>query len=570
MRRHGILAAATAAILVLVPACGSAEQSAAEQSGTSAQSSTTGTGLPSTDDLPEAGPDEVHLFAFNDFHGNLEPPSGSTGRIGDVEAGGAAYLATHLKRLREAYPNSAVIAGGDNVGASPLISSLFADEPTIDFLNMQGVSASTVGNHEFDRGVLELERLQAGGCAPSGCEPGEPFTGAAFQYLAANVTNDQGQPPVGLQPWTMLEIDGRRIAVVGAVTTETPRIVFPEGIRGYTFGDEADAINRYVPDMRAAGAEAIVAYIHEGGAQEPSEGTTADPNSCDNLDGPIVGINQRLDPAVTAVLSAHTHQFYACTVDGRPLTQAASYGRLITDLTLHFGSDGVQASAVNRAVTRTVAPDVETRQLIDFYAAEAAPRASRPVGSIAVDLTRDEYPGGDTPLGNVIADAMLAATRAPDPAEAVIAFMNPGGVRADLTAGEVTFGDAYTVQPFGNQIVTVSLTGTQILDLLEQQWQDPQDVAILDVAGMTYRYDPAADAGAKVDRASVLVGGAPLNPVAVYPVATNNFLASGGDGFTVFTSGTDEVVGRPDLDVFEAYLQANPNLGDPGPRITAG
>lgn len=551
---------------MLVPACSTAEETAPDTQPTTTEASTA---LPSTDDLPDAQPGEVHLFAFNDFHGNLEPPSGSGGRIGEVDAGGAAYLATHLQRLREAYPNSAVIAGGDNVGASPLISSLFADEPSINFLNSVGVSASTVGNHEFDDGVLELERLQAGGCAPSGCEPGEPFTGAAFQYLAANVTNEQGAVPTGLQPWTMLDIDGKQVAVIGVVTTETPGIVFPEGIRGYTFGDEAEAVNRYVPEAQAAGADAIIAYVHEGGTQDPAEGTTADPNGCENLTGPLVDINERIAPDVTAVLSAHTHQSYSCTIDGRPVTQAASAGRLITDLTLRFDGDTVEASAVNRAVTRTVEPDAQTQQLIDFYAAEAAPRASRPVGSIAVDLTRNEFPGGDTPLGNVIADSMLAATRSPDPAAAVVAFMNPGGVRADLTAGEVTYGDVYTVQPFGNQVVTVSLTGTQILDLLEQQWQDPEDVAILDVAGMTYAYDPDAEIGSKVDRASVVIGDAALNPVAVYRVATNNFLASGGDGFSVFTSGTDEVVGRPDLDVLEAYLQANPNLGDPGSRISA-
>ncbi|MFI9413756.1 bifunctional metallophosphatase/5'-nucleotidase [Nocardia gamkensis] len=521
--------------------------------------------LISTNDLRPAQPDEVHLFGFNDLHGNLQPPSGSNGKVGRYDAGGAAYLATHLARLKAAYPSSAVLAAGDNIGASPLVSSLFHDEPTIDFLGNVGVAASAVGNHEFDDGVRELTRLQQGGCAWDGCSPGAPFTGAKFPYLAANVTDAQGNLPPALHPWTLLEVGGHRIGVVGTVTPDTANIVLPEGIRGYLFGDQAAAINRYVPEMRAAGAEAIVALVHDGGSQRPEQDAPLDYNGCANVTPNVTGLAERIDPAVRAVFTAHSHQPYVCTAGGRVITQASSYGRLITDVTLRFGPDGVQASAVNRVVTREVTPDAPTTALIDFYTEQSRPRAGRVVGATAATLPHDPNPAGTSPLGDVIADSMLSVTAGP--AAAVAAFMNPGGVRADLKQGPITYGDLFTVQPFGNQVVTLTLTGSQILRLLEQQWTDPGKPTILSLAGIGYAYSDTAPAGAKVIAGSVRIGGQPLNPVATYRVTTNNFLASGGDGFTVFTEGADTAVGPTDLDAFETFLRDKPPLQAPPARV---
>ncbi|WP_330231373.1 bifunctional metallophosphatase/5'-nucleotidase [Nocardia sp. NBC_00508] len=521
--------------------------------------------LISTDDLRPAQPDEVHLFSLNDLHGNLQPPSGSTGKIAGYDAGGAAYLATHLARLKAAYPASVVLAAGDNIGASPLVSGLFHDEPTITFLNNVGVAASAVGNHEFDDGVRELTRLQQGGCALDGCSPGAPFTGARFPYLAANVADAQGNLPPALRPWTLLEVGGHKIGVVGTVTPDTANIVLPEGIRGYLFGDQAAAVNRYVPDMKAAGAEAIVALVHDGGSQRPERDTPLDYNGCANITPNVTGLAERVDPAVRAVITGHSHQPYVCAIGDKVVTQAASYGRLISDITLRFGADGVQVSAVNRVVTREVTPDDRTNALIDFYAEQARPRASRVVGATADALPHGPRPAGTSPLGDVIADSMLSVTAGP--AAAVAAFMNPGGVRADLKQGPITYGDIFTVQPFGNQVVTLTLTGSQILRLLEQQWNNPGKATVLSTAGLTYSYSDTAPTGAKVIAGSVRVGSEPLNPVAVYRITTNSFLASGGDGFTVFAEGTDTAAGPTDLDAFETFLRDRPPLQAPPARV---
>ncbi|WP_280386910.1 bifunctional metallophosphatase/5'-nucleotidase [Nocardia wallacei] len=519
--------------------------------------------LVSTGSLPPAQPGEVHLFGLNDLHGNLQPPSGSNGHVASYPAGGAAYLAAHLGRLQAAYPHSAVLTAGDNVGASPLLSALFHDEPTISFLNSVGTAASAVGNHEFDDGVLELARLQGGGCAWDGCAPGDPFTGAKFPYLAANVTDAGGRLPPGLRPWTMLELGGHKIGVVGTVTTETANIVFPEGIRGYTFGDEAEAVNRYVPQLRAAGAETVVALMHDGGAQR-THGAPVDYNGCADITPNVTALAERTDPAVRVVITGHSHQAYNCRIGDKVVTQAASNGRLITDIALRFHDGTVDASATNRVVTRDIAPDPDTARLVDFFAAQAKPRAERVIGTATAPLPSEPAPAGDSPLGDLIADAMLAAM-APD--QAVAAFMNPGGVRADLSGGAITYERAYTVQPFGNQIVTVQLTGQQILGLLEQQWSNADRPGVLSVAGITYAYSDSAPTGHKVVADSVRIGGQPLNPVAAYRVSTNNFLASGGDGFSMFTQGTRAAVGPTDLDALESYLRTRGAVEPPPGRI---
>lgn len=558
------LAAVVAGIVsvALVAGCGTANDK-----GSGPTTSTVAGVIPliSTNDLREAKPDEVHLFGLNDLHGNLEPPAGSTGKVSGYDAGGAAYLATHLARLKAAYPASAIVAAGDDIGASPLVSGLFHDEPTITFMNNIGVAASSVGNHEFDHGVMELARLQQGGCAPDGCSPGEPFTGAKFPYLAANVTDAEGKLPPSLKPWTIVQVGSHKIGLVGTVTPDTVNLVFPEGIRGFTFGDEAAAINHYVPEMKAAGAETVVALMHDGGSQRAAAGAQVDYNGCADITPNVTDLAKRIDPAVQALFTAHSHQSYVCTIDGKSVTQAASYGRLITDLTLSFTPGGVQTSAVNRVVTRDVTPDASATALVNFYTEQARPRTARVVGAAAATLPHDPDATGVSPLGNVIADSMLAATAGPVPA--VAAFMNPGGVRADIKAGPVTYGDIYTVQPFGNQVVTLTLTGQQVLRLLEQQWDNASKPAMLSPAGITYAYSDSAPKGAKVIGDSVRIAGQPLNPAATYRITTNSFLASGGDGFTVFTQGTDKVPGPTDLVAFEALFRDKSPVQLPPARV---
>ncbi|MFJ4650907.1 bifunctional metallophosphatase/5'-nucleotidase [Nocardia sp. NPDC088792] len=535
-------------------------------SGTSGTPAKTGAvPLISTGDLPKAQPGEVHLFGINDLHGNLQPPDGANGKVGQYTAGGAVYLATHLARLKAAYPDSAIVSAGDNVGASPLISSMFHDEPTIDLLDSLGVAASSVGNHEFDHGVQELRRLQQGGCAADGCSPGAPFTGATFPYLAANVTDANGQLPPGTRPWTMLTVGGHKIGVVGVVTPDTVHIVLPAGIQGYTFGDEPDAIDKYIPAMRAAGAETVVALIHDGGAQQPPNGTPVDYNGCANISPNVTDLAKRTDAAVKVLFTAHSHQAYNCTIDGKVVTQGAAFGRLITDVTLRFHDGTVDAAAVNRVVTRDVTPDPATAKLVDFYAAQVKPRAETVIGNAAAPVPAEPSGSGDSPLGDVIADSMLAAMA---PQQAVAAFMNPGGVRAGLHGGNITYSDAYTVEPFGDQVVALTLTGEQILRLLEQQWDSvSEEAGVLSVAGLTYAYSESAPKGHKIIDDTVRIGGQPLNPAAAYRVSTNNFLAAGGDGFTVFQQSKDLRVGPIDLDAFESYLRTRPAVQPPAEPV---
>lgn len=526
--------------------------------------------LISTDELPAAAPGEIHLFSINDLHGNLEPPKGANGVISGYTAGGAEYLAAHLARLRTAYPANAVLSAGDNIGASPLVSSLFHDEPTIDLLNSVGVAASSVGNHEFDHGVAELGRIQHGGCAPDGCNPGATFTGAHFPYLAANVTDANGQPPADLPPWTMLHVGGHKIGVIGVVTPDTAHIVIPEGIRGYTFGDEIDAVNKYVPAVQAAGAQTIVVVMHDGGVQRPAAGVPLDYNGCANITPEVTDFATKIDPAVSVLLTAHTHQPYVCTIAGKVVTQASSYGRLITDVTMQFDAAGhVHASAVNRVVTRDIAPDPTTARVVNFFADQAKPRAAKPVGALLSALSNKPFDAGDSPMGDILADSMLKAAARPEAGGAVAAFMNAGGVRADLVSPHVTFNDIHTVAPFGNQVVTVSLTGQQILALLEQQWHSvSHEAAVMSVAGIEYAYNDAAPSGHKIIAESVHIAGQPLDLVARYRIATNNFLASGGDGFTVFTQSTDHVIGPVDLEALEAYFRDATPVAPPSSRIT--
>ncbi|UGT44874.1 bifunctional metallophosphatase/5'-nucleotidase [Nocardia yamanashiensis] len=520
-----------------------------------------GCGSSATTGEPRAA--EVHLFGLNDLHGHLQPPEGSNGKVGTETAGGAAYLAAHLAKLKAEHPDSAVLAAGDMVGASPLVSALFHDEPTIRFLNSVGVAASSVGNHEFDHGVAELRRLQQGGCASDGCTPGESFTGAAFPYLAANVTDGNGQLPPGLKAWTMLTVGGHKIAAIGTVTPDTGNIVLPEGIRGYTFGAEADAVNKYVPEAKSAGAEAVVVMVHDGGAQR-TQGGPVDYNGCADITPNVTALAEQVDDAVKVILTAHSHQAYNCTIDGKVVTQAASFGRIITDVTLRFHDGTVDASAVNRLVTRDIPADTAATQLVNFYAAQAKPLAERVVGNAAAALPGEATAAGDSPMGDVIADSMLAVNSF---GPVVAAFMNPGGVRAGVGAGAITYQQLYTAQPFGNTIVALTLTGEQILKLLEQQWDNVSKTAVLAPAGITYAYSATAPKGQKVIAGSVRIGGTALDPAAEYQIATNNFLSTGGDGFSVFTQGKNVTPGPLDLDALQSYLSARGTVDAPVGRV---
>jgi 5'-nucleotidase len=533
----------------------------------------------------------VQILALNDFHGNLEPPTSSSGCVPavsgcpapNVTAGGVEYLATHINNLRALNPNTVVVSAGDLIGASPLLSALFHDEPTIEAFNLIGLDFNAVGNHEFDEGWHELVRMQEGGCHPvDGCLDGDDFAGANFQFLAANVVRQSNGKTI-FPAYKIRSFGSAKIAFIGMTLEGTPLIVTPAGISDLNFLDEADTVNALVPELKAKGIETIVVLIHEGADQSTSDATT-NPNACVGISGPIVDIVNRLDDEVDVVISGHTHQPYNCVIDNKIVTSAFSFGRLVTkvDLTLDRATgEVVSMAAENKTVTRDVPKASALTALIAKYNAIAAPLANRIIGSITAAITRTNNAAGESALGDVIADGQLAATTDPSLGGAVVAFMNPGGIRADLSypsspAGEgdgnVTYGEMFTVQPFGNSMVTMTLTGAQIERVLEEQFAGCTlaTARILQVsAGFTYTWSASGPVCDKVNPATIMLNGVVIDPAASYRVTVNSFLADGGDSFPTLKLGTDRLGGAVDTDAFEAYFVANSPVA-PGPqnRIT--
>ncbi len=536
---------------------------------------------------------KVKLIAFNDFHGNLEAPGATirapadglvgdtTGRDVAVPAGGAARFATLVKQLRAMNPNNAVVSSGDLIGASPLVSALFLDEPTIEAMNLIGVDFNSVGNHEFDRGVAELERKQTGGCerfvaALEPCRGGHRFAGANFQYLAANVIDRASGQPI-FPPYGIKTFEGVRVGFIGLTLKGTAQLVDPAGIQSVEFKDEASTINARAAELRSQGVNTIVVLIHEGGL---TKGRLNDKN-CPGLSGDILPVLDRLDPSIDVVASAHTHQPYVCTYRGFLLTSAASYGRLITDIDLEIDRGTgrvVGKTAMNRIVTsegfgdlpvQAAYPLLDTDTVIaahvEKYARDAAPFANRKVGSAQATLSKTQDAAGQSPLGDLIADADLAATRA---AGARIAFLNPGSVRAPIdygSDGSVTYGALFSAQPFGNNLVSMTLRGEQIKALLEQQWlPSRQQSQMLQVSrGFSYAYDLGRPIGARVLAETMRLDDMPIGAAESYRVTVNSFMASGGDGFTVLLDGRERVTGIIDVDAAEAYFKASPPVAPP-------
>ncbi len=505
---------------------------------------------------------EVKLLAFNDFHGYLTPPFSGVPQLAPdpagvrtvIPAGGIEHFATLVTTLRANHPRTALVSAGDLVGASPLISSAFDDEPTIEAMNRIGLDFNGVGNHEFDRGTAELLRLQNGGCAAGGCKSGTAFEGARFRLLAANVVVRETGKPI-LPAYGIKTFGDLRIAFVGATLKGTPALVPGGGVAGLDFLDEADAVNRLVPELRAQGVETIVVLLHQGGAQRGG-----DYNSCEEFSGPVVDIARRLDPAIDVVVSGHTHQAYICRLHGKLVTSAGSYGRLLTEIDLSIdpqSRDVRAARAVNHVVAAVLPKDPAMTEIVSRHAALAAPLADRVVGRLGEPIPPLADTNGESALGKLIADAQLEATVA---AGAVVAFMNPGGVRAPLPykeGGAITYGELFSVHPFGNTLVTLTLTGEQILQMLEQQWQRERPRPLHVSRGFSYEWNGNAPPGQRVVPSSVTLNGLPLERAARYRVAVNNFLAEGGDGFLVFSQSEERVVGVTDIEAMIAYLRTH-------------
>lgn len=520
---------------------------------------------PPSTSAPYAEPVKVTLLAINDFHGNLKPPEGGIriqdpehpGRTQQIAAGGAEHLATAVKQLMQQHPNHVFVAAGDLIGASPLLSALFHDEPTIESLSQMGLELSAVGNHEFDKGQTELLRQQYGGCHPvDGCMGPAPFQGASYHYLAASTRVEQTGKTL-FPAYEIRRFEGVPIAFIGLTLKATPGIVMASGVKGLRFDDEADTINRLVPEIQSQGVHAIVVLIHEGGYP------TGDYNECPGISGAIVDIAHKLDKAVDVIISGHTHKAYNCRIDGRLLTSGDKYGTVLTDIELMLDrTQGtvLDAQASNLLVRDDVyAKDADQTRLIGYYEQRAAPLTQRVVGHISESFDASSAAGAST-VGQLIADAQLAATRAPDQGGAVIALTNPGGIRAPLLKkgdGAVTYGQVFTTQPFSNNLVTLTLSGAQILALLEQQWSGQPKFRPLQVSqGFSYTWDASAPLDQHVQAGSLRLYGQPIQMDARYRVTVNNYLADGGDGFSTLRQGSDRVVGIMDADALAQYLQS--------------
>jgi 5'-nucleotidase len=521
---------------------------------------------------------DVRILAINDLHGHLRPPPGGI-RIADpdnktkkvaVPAGGVEHMATLVKQLRQGAKNTIFVAAGDLIGASPFLSAMFHDEPTIESLSMMGLEVASVGNHEFDEGKDELLRMQNGGCHPTdNCQGPHPFLGAKFRYLAAS-TVETGTGKTILPPYEIKQFQGVPVAFIGLTLKGTPNLVSPVSVAGLEFRDEADTVNALVPELRARGVEAIIVLIHEGGFP------AGDYNECPGISGPIVDIVKKFDHAVDVVISGHTHQAYVCEIDGRLVTSGDKYGTIVSTIDLKLDSvtrDVISAKADNIIVRTGVdARDPEQTALLQSYEKFAAPVANRLAGSITETLSRAPNDAGESPLGDIVADAQLAATSADANGGAVIAFTNPGGVRTDIPKkedGAVTYADVFASQPFRNQLVTLTLTGMQIKNMLEQQWLDPTRPRILQVSkGFNYTWDGAKPYGERVVADRMSLNGQRVDPATSYRVTVNNFLSVGGDGFTVLREGIAQRFGVYDVDALYTYFRAKSPIGPaPADRI---
>lgn len=515
---------------------------------------------------PPAVPVRVTLLAINDFHGNLKPPVGGitvkdpahADKTMQVAAGGAAHLATAARELMARNPNHLFVAAGDLVGGSPLLSAMFHDEPSIESLSRMGLALSAVGNHEFDQGLDELLRKQHGGCHPvDGCYGATPFAGASYRYLAASTWNLKTGKTI-FPAYEIREFEGVKLGFIGLALKGTPGIVIPSAVRDLRFDDEAETVNRLVPELKSRGVNSVVLLIHEGGFPD------GDYNECPGLSGPIVDIVKRLDPAVGVVVSGHTHRAYNCRIDGRLVTSGDKYGTVITNIELQLDrSSGrlLSAKASNELVRiERFAADPAQTALIATYEQRASQLTEKLVGRIASPFTRDERQStsGATTLGQLIADAQLAATSD----DANIAITNIGGIRADLPwreGGEVRFGDVFTAQPFSNALVTITLTGAQLLQALEQQWQGQPKFRPLQVSsGFSYSWDAKRPVGQRVLADSLRVKGQVLRPEQTVRVTVNNFLFNGGDGFPAFAQGRAPRTGVLDSEALVRLLQSQP------------
>lgn len=503
-------------------------------------------------DIP---PVSIDVVTVNDFHGRIEA---------DGAAAGAAVLAGAVKQFREANPNTIFAGAGDLIGASTFTSFINDDNPTIDALNAAGLDVSAAGNHEFDQGWEDLrDRVQ---------------DRADWEYISSNVfVTETGEP--ALAPAWVKELDGVRVGFVGAVTEDLDSLVSPEGIKDLEVRSIADSVNAVADDLRdgdASNGEAdvVILLVHEGAESTALSAITPD--------SPLGEIVYGVDDDVDAIVSAHTHLAYNHVIDGRPVVSAGQYGENLGLMNLQVDPKTKELISITNEIKPLTAagkplyPAVpEVQAIVDQAKAEADVLGAIKVGDITADFNRarqsngSENRGGESTIGNFVADVQKWSTGAD------IAFMNPGGIRANLTYassgatdpdGNVTYREAATVQPFANTLVTMTLTGAQLKSVLEEQWQpagSARPFLKLGVSeGLVYTYDPTAAQGSRIT--SITMNGAPLDAAGTYTVAANSFLAGGGDNFATFKGiegkrDTGKIDLQSMVDWFDANKTASPD-----------
>ncbi|QSB06847.1 bifunctional metallophosphatase/5'-nucleotidase [Natronoglycomyces albus] len=533
------------------------------------------------------GTTEIQLLALNDFHGNLEANEGMGVTVHDehgeeefIEAGGAEYLATHLDEAREGFDNTLTVAAGDLIGASPFLSAAFDDQPTLDSLYGMGLDVSSVGNHEFDQGIDELQRLIHGGCPDEGCADGQEWEGMGFPYLGANVVDAETGEAILDATYVHEFDDGATVGFIGMTLEGTADIVAKSGIEGIEFRNEVETANEHAQALLDDGVNAIVVLLHEGGYPAAED---ADNQECEtfgdepSISGPIVDMAENMDSSIDLIVTGHTHRAYVCTFEdpnGEPrmVTSAGQYGTIFSDIRMEYDfetSDIIRTSVegTNIIVERNVEADPVQTGLIDGYNEALAPIAQEVVGHLQEPIMLGATRAEEFALGNLIADVQLARTAEEELGGAQIAFMNPGGVRADLIPndeGEVTYEQVFTVQPFGNYLVTMDLTGDQIVTLLQQQYTDRpnEPLILLPSEGFTYTLDESQEGEDKVLTDSLQLNGEDIEADQTYRVTVNSFLADGGDSFTVLTEGQNVLYGEVDVDAFKEWLQENTSADD--------
>jgi len=525
---------------------------------------------------------DVNIAAINDFHGNLQPspfvkadPTAPNGKA-SLKAGGIGALSGAVAQLRQQDPQLLVIGAGDMVGGSPPISAMWADEPTLEALGLLGLKFSAVGNHELDLGKAELLRQVNGGCAsvrPDKACQYKAYAGAGFPYLSANLV-DTSTGKLLLPAYRIEQANGAKIAFVGATLRDVGTYVSAKSMQGLATLDEAQAVNALLPELNKQGVDAVVLVIHQGGAT-PEAYDKAD---CSQLSGDILDVTKRLDPQIKVVVTAHTHQGYLCKVGDRLVTQGSSFGRLLTHLTLKVDPVNhrlLDAKAQNILVDPAqFTPTPPVAALLKDVEARSQAHLGKPVARIAArEVNRSVNPAGESAMGDLVADAQLAATKA---LGAQIAFTNLGGLRTDLILEpgqqQLNYGQVASVQPFNNTLNIMTLTGAQLQALLEQQWQDNGFgfYPLQPSASFSYRWDATRPKGQRIIADSLRIDGQPVSPQGVYKITVNSFMADGGDNFTVLKQAQQRLdTGLNDLEALIGYLQAQDHAGRPAGAATA-